>query len=581
MKKRLVSLLAALAMLFTLLPAGAVTAGAEVWDKSNVHHTADGKFIFAVNDENKAVIVLYTGSDADVVIPKTLDSYDVASIDEYAFSQEFNEVMGYNLYGSYVSSTPIKSVNIEADLTSIGYAAFSGCESLRTINIPDSVTEMGWRVFENCTSLETIVLPNQLKTVPTTAFSGCSALTSVTLPENLVSIEDNAFESCFQLTNIEIPNTVTTIGDGAFSWCSGEDEEGNLTGLTSISLPDSVTSIGVGTFENCYTLNRVTLSKNLKEIPESAFSGCFMDEGTIELPDGLKTIGASAFAECSGLTSINIPDTVTSIGDSAFWGCSGLESELVIPEGVTEIGSSTFLNCSSLISVSIPDTVTSIGDKAFRKCSKLEKITLSKNVSSIGEEAFWGCKKLTSVTYNGTRDQWNDLLENHTEQGNDALKSETVMVTCTGKPEEPDKPTPKPTPTPAEPADDSPDVLGTTALVVAGGLGVAAAGYAAYRMGTELYLNQVLPAGAEIPATRAQLAVLVWTDAGKPEPAAPLAEDAPEDVKALTWAVESGLMQAAKKNGEAYTAEDAVSRITVIRTWNKAQELKKSRRVTV
>ena len=51
------------------------------------------------------------------------------------------------------------------------------------------------------------------------------------------------------------------------------------------------------------------------------------------------------------------------------------------------------------------------------------------------------------------------------------------------------------------------------------GVGAAVVGYTGYMIGTELYLNTVLPDGVAIPQNTAELAKLVWTEAGKPAPA--------------------------------------------------------------
>ena len=59
--------------------------------------------------------------------------------------------------------------------------------------------------------------------------------------------------------------------------------------------------------------------------------------------------------------------------------------------------------------------------------------------------------------------------------------------------------------------------------------------------------------------------------AGKPAPAAVLPADATDTQKAIAWAVENDLLKAAKDNGETYVDTDSVSRVEVIRVWNKAQ----------
>lgn len=115
---------------------------------------------------------------------------------------------------------------------------------------------------------------------------------------------------------------------------------------------------------------------------------------------------------------------------------------------------------------------------------------------------------------------------------------------------------------------EGPGVLGTAAMIGVAGAGTAVLGYTGYMIGTELYLNTVLPAGAAIPQNTTELAKLLWTEAGKPAPAAVMAEDATDEQKALTWAVESQLISADKP------ADASVGRWEVIRGWNRAKEMK-------
>lgn len=120
--------------------------------------------------------------------------------------------------------------------------------------------------------------------------------------------------------------------------------------------------------------------------------------------------------------------------------------------------------------------------------------------------------------------------------------------------------------------EDEPNILGTAAVVGTAAAGTAILAWQGYQLGTELYLKTTLPAGTAIPANRAELALLVWNHAGKPAPAAVLPADATDTQKAIAWAVENDLLKAAKDNGETYVDTDSVSRVEVIRVWNKAQE---------
>ena len=128
-------------------------------------------------------------------------------------------------------------------------------------------------------------------------------------------------------------------------------------------------------------------------------------------------------------------------------------------------------------------------------------------------------------------------------------------------------PTPTPTPAPA-PSDD-----GGGAIVMVAAVGGAAVGVGAYIAGTAAYLKSVLPEGVAIPANRQQLAVALWTAAGKPATQSTalfndVAADAAE-LQAIRWAVDTGLMSA--QDGS-FKPGSRVSRLEVIRTWKTYQQ---------
>lgn len=110
---------------------------------------------------------------------------------------------------------------------------------------------------------------------------------------------------------------------------------------------------------------------------------------------------------------------------------------------------------------------------------------------------------------------------------------------------------------------EGPGILGTAAIIGTAGAGAAVLGYTGYMIGTELYLNTVLPAGAAIPNNAGDLALLLWEAAGTPAPAALLPADAAPVQQALAWAIENQLL------APDASAEDSVSRWEVIRSWGK------------
>lgn len=107
---------------------------------------------------------------------------------------------------------------------------------------------------------------------------------------------------------------------------------------------------------------------------------------------------------------------------------------------------------------------------------------------------------------------------------------------------------------------------GTIAAVAVGGAAI----WGGYEIATRVILNDLLPAGAAIPANRGQLALLIWTEKGKPEPAAQPAfadiTDA-EQAKAAQWCVEQGLLDA--REGK-FESDGWMPKFKTIEIWNKA-----------
>lgn len=115
--------------------------------------------------------------------------------------------------------------------------------------------------------------------------------------------------------------------------------------------------------------------------------------------------------------------------------------------------------------------------------------------------------------------------------------------------------------------DDSSADFGTIAAATAV---VGVVGATAYFVGTEVALNQLLPAGTSVPQDRAQLALLLWNTAGRPEPAAlPAFADVtdPDTAKAAQWCMEAGFFQP-RENGN-FKPGKHVSRWKVLRTYQR------------
>ncbi len=358
----------------------------------------------------------------------------------------------------------IVNVVVLDGVTTIGSYAFSDCKKLNDIVLPDSLTLIEMHAFSNCTGLSSITLPNGLTSIEASAFWGCTSLSSIVLPASLTYFVKNTFNGC-RLTAISVAtgNTAYSSQDGVLF-----DKEMSTLIYYPTCRPDSnyvvpygVTSIDSFAFFCCPNLRSIALPDGITSIGDEAFSGC-TNLRNITLPESLTSIGDLAFEVCSSLNNITLPDGLTSIGDGAFYGCSSLNS-ITFPAGLTSIGNYVFERCTSLSSIKFPAGLTSIGYYAFRGCTSLSSIVLPNGLASIGSCAFEGCTSLSSIMipdtvreiaswafnrcnslkdvyYAGSKEKWEQIDIDNSDNGNDPLLNATIHFNSKmpgSKPEEP------------------------------------------------------------------------------------------------------------------------------------------------
>ena len=162
-----------------------------------------------------------------------------------------------------------------------------------------------------------------------------------------------------------------------------------------------------------------------------------------------------------------------------------------------------------------------------------------------------------------------------------------VLVTEEPVPPTPDKPTPptpdkpvpptpdKPAPpTPGDPGSELDPAFSSGAAALGIVLGTAGLGYATYVYGSSLYLHYALPDGF-IPSTRQELANVLWTTAGKPDPVSTalytdIPADAIEQQKAARWCAEQGLLS---DHGATFGPDTKVTNARIIRAWNSLKKV--------
>lgn len=197
--------------------------------------------------------------------------------------------------------------------------------------------------------------------------------------------------------NLQIPEWVTKPGTGEQyqvvsieGWAFATNSS-----LTGISFPDSITYIGGYAFSSCSGLTgELVLPAGLTCIEDRAFYMCSGLTGELKLPDGLEYIGESAFYKCDGFSGkLAIPNGVTSVGQDAFGFCKGFSGDLVLPESLESIGMYAFRYCTGLgSSLVLPGGLTKIDKNAFDGCAGFSgSVVLPDSLCEIGASAFKNC----------------------------------------------------------------------------------------------------------------------------------------------------------------------------------------------
>lgn len=372
-------------------------------------------------------------------------------------------------FGSFYNCPSLEEVTIPENVTIIGYCSFNGCINLKKVTIPKAVkvidtaafgvqnlkdvyyggTVEEWKnikvregndVLNNatihCTDADTTgKKPGTVE--PASGVYGANItwtldvdgmlnitgigempgfqptwqyrsydIKKVRIEQGITNIRERAFANCVNLEMVEIPESVTWIGYDAFYRCNS---------LESIILPDTVTEIEGWIFDCCENLKDVKLSAGLTSIPTGMFYKCSSLKNC-QIPNGVTVIEHEAFHNCSSLETVTIPDGVTQIDSYAFSGCEKLR-KLVIPDTVTAIEEVAFYNCFNLSSIVIPDGVTVIEKDTFGGCDGLRYIQIPASVTRIEETAFGWIDESANVQFDGTREEWQNIVIDATNYG--------------------------------------------------------------------------------------------------------------------------------------------------------------------
>ena len=213
-----------------ILPNTLTTIGASMFSESALKSVIIPNGVTTIEshafDECKALISIEIPASVETI--EQWAFCDCSSMKTVTFGKDSRlKKIGTSEYGgSFMRCTALTSIEIPANVETIGPSTFFGCTSLTAIEIPASVTTIGESAFKGCSSLTTVTFEkgSQLKTIAGGyrgsdyygAFTSCTALTSIEIPASVETIEATAFYACtsLKIVTFEKGSQLKTIGGG-------------------------------------------------------------------------------------------------------------------------------------------------------------------------------------------------------------------------------------------------------------------------------------------------------------------------------------------------------------------------------
>lgn len=328
------------------------------------------EYEYTVDENGYATLTKYIGTDADVLVPDSIDGHIVTGLGDSVF---------------YVQQTEIQSIKLSRDIKDLGAYVFLS-DTLQNITVD---TEN-----EYFTSVDGVLYNNDETEIA--AFPIGRTAEEYAIRDGVTTIGPYAFYAGRNLKKIDIPDTVTDIEKFAFTMCENMD---------SVNLPKGLKTIGENSFYSC-NLSEILLPDSLTEIGEMAFSGNPITEITISA--GVSEIGKSPFMG-TNLEKINVAE-----GNKRYYQengvlfdrkehalvcypCKKSGSEYQIPDGISSINTRAFTGNENLEKIIIPDSITEIKEAGLSNCSNLKEAELPKTVKKLGMDVFSFDYNLTSL----------------------------------------------------------------------------------------------------------------------------------------------------------------------------------------
>ncbi len=489
--------------------------------------------------------------------------------------------------------TDLNTLTIKGPIKSMGYAAFAGCTNLTSLSLYDGIQTIGEGAFINSTSLEAVTIPQSVTSIGASAFVNCSNLSTITIPEKVTTIESNTFNGCSHLESIMLPAGLTSFQD-SLEDCPAGNPNGaiyykNYKAAADALLADNDANSNIDDNDKLKKRNFLYLCK----VTFDANGGTLTDKGGN--PTDHAVVSAYKTEKINADDLAAIPDPTRPGYNFTGWYTANNH-----PFNVDEITTKDMTEDITFYArwepapkapvchpLTLKDGVITSVTVPGKNGADPEDITeiVKKNAN---EDGSFNVPEGATVSVAFDKDAFADsgLKFGHwditgLDDPNAYQDKESFAFVMPAK-----GVTLKAMTQDASIEDDEPDIVGPIVIGTTVVVGGAVLGYQAYSLGAEFagkLLN--LP---YFPSNRSALAMMLWEDAGKPMPESELlypdVEQEEQDMDlqhAARWAMENELIPDLNDEGTApeemkFYPDNAVSKIDVLKAWQKAQELKQN-----
>lgn len=591
----------------------------------------DGSNTVTITEFRGPVDPAKTPAPYDITIPEKLGDYTVTGLGEDSFSTGDFDSPLYDIH-----HTKIHSVTIPQSVTSIGKDAFAQCRALQSLTIKDATTSIGSWAFDECYKLTTLSLGKNITTIGDHAFYDCRILDNVTIPQSVTFIGNHAFGCCYGMHSFTIKDATTSIGEYAFFDCQNletlslgenittidDDAFRGCYDLECIMLPAGLASFGdclrgcpagrkldnhgkpINPIGAIYYNNdwdhakelpgyNILKNRNFLYLCKVTFDAKGGKTDYPEVPvyktEKITDTKANELTE-NDLNAINHP---TRAGYK-FTGWYTDDDQLFVVKDTAIMDDITLHagwefdpNAPVCHPLTLKDGVITSVTVPGKNGADPEDITeiVKKNAN---EDGSFNVPEGATVSVAFDKDAFADsglkfghwditgLDDPNAYQDKESFAFEMPAKAVTLKAMTQD----------ASIEDDEPDIVGPIVIGTTVVVGGAVLGYQAYSLGAEFAGK--LMALPYFPSNRSALAMMLWEDAGKPMPESELLypdvgqEERDMDLQhAARWAMENELIPDLNDEGTApeemkFYPDNTVSKIDVLKAWQKAQELKQN-----